>query len=356
MATARAPVPAPYSRRTNGTGRSSRSQASATARDSAAPKIGCASGAVRKSPSRPGPGRRRPVVAAGRVVQREVHEPGERHRAVARDLRVDPGHQLGVLADRVEIRVRVAAQTRRGVHHAARRPAADDEPDTRSDERVAAEQDRDRRRGGGRGQLRAATDRRCARRAAGPTRNGPRRPASRPRRRRAGGRGARGCRRSRRRDSCARWLPSDPGPSRSISAPRTEAGGRWPATLVRRPRSSTSARVRAAVERSSQASVAADVRPATRSSARRVARHGADGRQAFAHTGCVDGAGPVTGRSRPGRPADEDEIQRAVDVDAEPPSASEVAHRVAGHLGKPARERVVGRKVRQVRQHVRGAG
>ena len=51
---ARAPVPAPCSRRTNGTGRPSRSQASATARDSAAPKIGCASGAVRKSPSRPG--------------------------------------------------------------------------------------------------------------------------------------------------------------------------------------------------------------------------------------------------------------------------------------------------------------
>ena len=48
------PGPAPCSRRTNGTGRPSRSQASATARDRAAPKIGCASGAVRKSPSRPG--------------------------------------------------------------------------------------------------------------------------------------------------------------------------------------------------------------------------------------------------------------------------------------------------------------
>ena len=90
---ARVPVPAPYSRRTNGSGRPSRCQASATARASAAPKIGWVSGAVRKSPSRPGRAVGSAVVAAVRVVERELHEPGERHRAVARDLGADPGDE-----------------------------------------------------------------------------------------------------------------------------------------------------------------------------------------------------------------------------------------------------------------------
>ena len=141
-----------------------------------------------------------------------------------------------------------------------------------------------------------------ARRAAGPMRSGPRRRASGSRRRRAGGRGAPGCRRSPRRDSCARWLPSDPGPSRSISAPRTEAGGRWPATL--RPQAALfDQRAGPRRRRALQPGERGRGRSAgDEELGRRVARHGADGRQAFAHTGRVDGGGPVAGRSDPAAP------------------------------------------------------
>ncbi len=69
-----------------------RSRRSPSARVS--PKIGCSSGAVRKSPPRPGRGVGRPVVAAVGVVERELHEPGERHRAVAPDLVADALEQL----------------------------------------------------------------------------------------------------------------------------------------------------------------------------------------------------------------------------------------------------------------------
>ena len=59
------------------------------------------------------------VVAARRVVQREVHEPGERHRAVAADLVADPGDQVGILTDGLEVRHRIAAQPGRHLHDGA---------------------------------------------------------------------------------------------------------------------------------------------------------------------------------------------------------------------------------------------
>ncbi len=95
---------------TNGSGRSRRSQISAIARASNWPKIGWSSGAVRKSPSRPGSGGRGPVVAAGRVVQGEVHEAREGHRTVGGDLGADPRGEVGVLTDIGEVGRRFAAE------------------------------------------------------------------------------------------------------------------------------------------------------------------------------------------------------------------------------------------------------
>ena len=81
----------------------------------------------------------------------------------------------------------------------------------------------------------------------------------------------------------ARW-PRVPGPLRSRSIPRSDAGARGstrvaralvdagidhdPSAPARRPRSSTTARTRPAVVRSSHARTRGDVRPATSSSAR----------------------------------------------------------------------------------------
>ena len=165
-----------------------------------------------------------PVVAAVRVVQREVHEPGERDRAVARDLVVDPRHETVVLPDRVEVRDGIAPEARRHLHGARPGVAADDQPHPRPDERVATEQDRDRRRRGRRRQL-------AEPRIGDPLGE-----------QQVGGEAVLGggpaglvgadpvgeqdpaCRRSPRRRSRARWSPSDPGPSRSRSAPEDRAG------------------------------------------------------------------------------------------------------------------------------------
>ena len=56
------------------------------------------------------------VVAAAGVVESEVHESGEGDRAVAPDLVPDPGDELVILADRVEIRHWIASQSGRHVH------------------------------------------------------------------------------------------------------------------------------------------------------------------------------------------------------------------------------------------------
>ena len=69
------------------------------ARPADQPKIGCASGAVRKSPERPGPPSGAAVVAVPRLIQGAGHEPCEGDRAVALDLTTDRRHQRRVLAD-----------------------------------------------------------------------------------------------------------------------------------------------------------------------------------------------------------------------------------------------------------------
>ena len=60
------------------------------------------------------------VVAAIRVVQGELHEARERHRAVGRDLRTDPGSQGLVLADLLEVDRRLASQAGAQVHRLVR--------------------------------------------------------------------------------------------------------------------------------------------------------------------------------------------------------------------------------------------
>ena len=185
-------------------------------------------------------------------------------------------------------------------------------------------------------------------------RSGPRRRASGSRRRRGGGQGAPGCRRSRRRTAARGGSRATPARrARSVRRGRRPAA-RWPATLVRRPRSSTSARVRPAVERSSHPSVVADVRPATRSSAL--------GSCVTARTAARRSRTRDVSTALAASPAAPDPAAPPMRTRSSGPSMSmpsrhrpsEVVHRVAGHLGKPARERVVGRKVRQVSQHFRG--
>ena len=201
-----------------------------------------------------------PVVPARRVVQRDLHEPGERHRPGPRDLVADRGEQDGVRRD--------GRPNEPAPASGPRLSPAQGQPQPRPDEAVPAEDDRDRGVGSRTRQRRAATDRRSVRPAGGRSRSDPRPPASLARRRRTGGRAAPGCRRARRRRARPGRSPSASGPSRSRSRPRLERAGRWPAARVRNPRSSISARVRDAVDRSSQARPPADTRPATTSSRR----------------------------------------------------------------------------------------
>ena len=109
---------------------------------------------------------------------------------------------------------------------------------------------------------------------------------------------------------------------------------RWPASAP-------------AIRRSSQASPEADVRPATISSARGSA---ATARTA-ARRSVTRSADLRRGRAR--HAAEQDEVQRPVDVDAQPPAPAQVGHLVAGDLRQPARQGVVGRQVRDVPQNLR---
>ena len=59
---------------------------------------------------------RSPVIAAGRVVERQLHEARERDRPVSLDLVVDARHELVLLADGVEIRTGVTAHARVQLH------------------------------------------------------------------------------------------------------------------------------------------------------------------------------------------------------------------------------------------------
>ena len=150
---------------------------------------------------------------------------------------------------------------------------------------------------------------------------------------------------------CARCSPSDDGPSRSSRAPSTLAAGRWPGWLVRIPRSSMMARVRAAPDRSSHASAPGEVRPATTTSAApsattpRIADEPRLDALAF-------GGGQPAGPSI----AEEHEVERPVDVDAQPPSLAKVDDRHARDLVEPARQHVVARADPGGRRGRRGRG
>ena len=149
----------------------------------------------------------------------------------------------------------------------------------------------------------------------------------------------------------ARCSPSDDGPSRSSRAPSTLAAGRWPDWLVRIPRSSMMARVRAAPDRSSHASAAGEVRPATTTSAAPSAttlRIADEPRLDALAVGGGQPAGPSV--------AEEHEVERPVDVDAQPPSLAQVGDRHARDLVEPARQHVVARQIREAGEGVAGAG
>ena len=207
------------------------------------------------------------------------------------------------------------------------------------DERVAAEQHRDR---GGRRPPpsgRAATGRRSGRGAGGPTRSGPRAPAmlasSAPRRWArstrvsmiAASASAAEVRPERRRAVAVEQRPEDRG-GRPLPGHAASAG-----PAPRRARASA----RPSGARAS-ASVAADVRPATSSS-----------RPASAATPRIasirDRHGPrsIARCGAPRRPGDagQHEVERAVEVDREAPAAAQVGDRVAGVLGEPAGQGVV---------------
>ncbi len=114
------------------------------------------------------------------------------------------------------------------------------------------------------------------------------------------------------------------------------------------------ARVREAVRRSSHRTVAADVRPATTSSADAVGRDATDRLHALRDRTEVDGVGG----GLPGRVASagQDDVERAVDVDREPPPPAQVADRVPGDLVEPARQSVVAGEVGHVRERLAGMG
>ena len=105
-----------------------------------------------------------------------------------------------------------------------------------------------------------------------------------------------------------------------------------------------SARVRDAVRASSQARFVADTRPVTTSSAAGSATTDPDGIEDRAHASRVGTVEP-----RPPT-AEQHEVERSVDVDPESGSSAPVVDRHAGVLLEPARERVVGRQIGDVRR------
>ena len=157
----------------------------------------------------------RPVVPARRVVQRDLHEPGEGHRPVPADLVTD---RLDA-APRPTARRPAAPGTRLQVHDRPR----EHEPQPGPDERVAAEERSGSARRARTPSAPAATDRRSGPGAAGRSRTGPRRRASRARPRRSGGRAGPGCRPGRASPSSARSRAEASGPSRSSRSPRLGA-------------------------------------------------------------------------------------------------------------------------------------
>ena len=274
------------------------------------------------------------------------------------DLGVDPPDELLLLPDRVEVRRGLAAEA--GVTSTTA---------ARSSGPAGARGPRDRRanaRPGARGSVRPpptpsvpeATDRRSGRAATGPRRSDPRPSASGARRRRAGGRAGRECPRCAASPSPASTVPSAPGPSRSRTMPRSEAGGRWSRRRTVASRVLTHGRRRARAE-TPFLDDRPDPRrdPATEPCQRLdrdapgqdelgapVGRDPADGGKPLADRREI--AGPVRGR----RPAQQRQLERSVDVEREAPPAPKVADRVPGDLGEPSRQRVVAGQVRDVGQ------
>ena len=111
------------------------------------------------------------------------------------------------------------------------------------------------------------------------------------------------------------------------------------------------ARVRAAPDRSSHASAPGEVRPATTTSAAPSAttlRIADEPRLDALAVGGGQPAGPSV--------AEEHEVERAVDVDAQPPSLAKVGDRHARDLVEPARQHVVAGQIREAGEGVAGAG
>ena len=302
------------------------------------------------------PGRLRAVVAAGRVVQRELHEPRERHRAGPADLVADPRDELrhprrrptGRSAPRAGARAgtRVCPSPSAGYRPAAdRRPRASRRPGPTSvcpPSRIgirAATADAVSSRSHG-SATRAGSSRSEANRSSGSGQlvliragsmgeQDPAYPRSPPRR------GARGDRRANRAH-----------PARA-ARPTRDAAGRWPERRVRKPRSSISARVRDAVCASSQARFAADTRPADDELRRRVARPGSGSASMIARTRAPSAAGT---RSRHRPPSRTRSSGPSTSIPSRVrPRRSSTAH--AGMLSQPARQLVVARQVGDIGQH-----
>ena len=362
---ARAPVPAPCSLTTNGDGRPSASHASSSSRAIAAPKIGWASGAVRKSPERPGPASGAPVVAVTRLVQRPVHEPGEGDRAARLDLRPQAPDEHLVLADGLRVGTRGRGRATPGPdrgrrpcgrsYGAARRravggcqaSAAERQAGPGSDERVAAEQDRNRRVERRRGELAQprvadpAGEQEVAREAvlggrpgafvgAEPVGEQDARVEQGP----IGQRRNVAAQRSRAvaLEQLAQDAPRRP-PVRAPGRAARAAGSGGPAPRPGRG-SATASAVRASGGRSpTSARRRAARRRGPTASARRA-------RQASHDRGRVGGIGPGQ-RRRAACAGDQEDVQRRVHVDRQPPPPGQVADGDAGRLREPARQRVV---------------
>ena len=81
----------------------------------------------------------------------------------------------------------------------------------------------------------------------------------------------------------------------------------------------------------------------------RVVRHRADGSEPLGHA--IDN--PARRSRKPRSPAEEQQVERAVDVEPEAPPPPQIMDLVAGHLAQPARERVIGRQVARGRNVTR---
>ena len=244
------------------------------------------------------------------------------HRPVARDLGADPRDERLVLADRVEVRGRVAPEARRHVHRAARvAPTTSRSPGPTSvwpPSRIGIG-----RRGGGRasasrshGSAIRVGEQQVRREA---VLGG--RPA-RLVRARAGGRAGPACRRSRRRRSAARWSPERARPVAVEQRARARDAGRplarpAPRAEGRAPRQRARARRRRALEPGERRRRTSGRRRGARPRGSRG--HGADGRRAAVRDGARGRR-----RSRPPTAAEQDEVERAVEVDRQPPAAAQV--------------------------------